>query len=576
MRKLFFVTCIFFVFSVSCYAEYFKINDYNVEIILNKDSSAYIEETVLVDYFRPRHGIYRFIPIKARNMKLRIKIVKVGISDNNDEYYKVPYKTFYKKNNLVIRIGSPNKRVYGEKYYKIFYKVLNAVNNNIFYWNIIGIDWKVPIENVNFSISYPEVSSADLLTARVYYGSAYSKKELTDFSIDTTSLDFSNNLSLPPHNGVTVGIEFPENVFREISFLKKSLWFLADNWGMLIPIVVFIIMFLLWYFIGKDEHGEPIVVRYDPPKNITPAEAGALIDEKVDLKEVTATIFGLADKGYLKIKKVITEDLSSIFKKKRESIKFEKLRDVQPELKPFEKKIMEGIFCFGGNESSIDLLQQKFYLTVQSFKDELYDYITNKDNYFMINPDNIRNLGNYVAKMVFVTSVLALSYGFMKHNINVSLVAGLFLSSIIIYFFSKIMPQKTFKGAKVYRELLGFREFIKTVDTDRLKRMALDNPDIFGKILPYAIALNVEKQWSKKFEEIDIKPPNWYDGGLDASFSGTTLGMMLVDIARINALVGYTPQSFTIDNVESGFGNGFSGGGGISGGGFGGGGGGSW
>jgi len=78
--------------------------------------------------------------------------------------------------------------------------------------------------------------------------------------------------------------------------------------------------------------------------------------------------------------------------------------------------------------------------------------------------------------------------------------------------------------------------------------------------LPYAIALGVEKQWSKQFAGIDLtSSTNWYNGNV-ATFSAVALAS---DLGGIFAS--------TISSNSS-----VSSSGGSSGGGFGGGGGGSW
>ena len=43
---------------------------------------------------------------------------------------------------------------------------------------------------------------------------------------------------------------------------------------------------------------------YEPPKGFTPAEAGTLVDDSVDPRDITSTIVDLAVKGYLKIHEI--------------------------------------------------------------------------------------------------------------------------------------------------------------------------------------------------------------------------------------------------------------------------------
>lgn len=93
----------------------------------------------------------------------------------------------------------------------------------------------------------------------------------------------------------------------------------------------------------------------------------------------------------------------------------------------------------------------------------------------------------------------------------------------------------------------------------------------FEKLLPYAVAFGVEKIWAKRFADIDMKQPEWYEGYSGYSYSSTNFVRSLdSSFDRVNKAA--TPVSST--SSSSGFSSGFSGG--SSGGGGGGGGGGSW
>jgi uncharacterized membrane protein len=102
-------------------------------------------------------------------------------------------------------------------------------------------------------------------------------------------------------------------------------------------------------------------------------------------------------------------------------------------------------------------------------------------------------------------------------------------------------------------------------------------PEVFEKFLPYAIALDCENQWSKKFEAeaaaAGMTPnssggyyaPLWYSGGNYGNFGAGVAAGLGASLAASAASAATAPGS------SSG-----SGGGGFSGGGGGGGGGGGW
>ncbi len=95
--------------------------------------------------------------------------------------------------------------------------------------------------------------------------------------------------------GLTVVVAIPKGHVNAPAASAQVGWFLADNAILLLPVVVFGLLWLLWWFKGRDL-GEraAIVVRYQPPDGMCPLEVGTVIDERVDARDVTASIIDLA------------------------------------------------------------------------------------------------------------------------------------------------------------------------------------------------------------------------------------------------------------------------------------------
>src|SRR5262249_61267698 len=79
------------------------------------------------------------------------------------------------------------------------------------------------------------------------------------------------------------------------------------------------------------------------------------------------------------------------------------------------------------------------------------------------------------------------------------------------------MPARTIGGTRALEGVLGFEDFLAHVESDRFNRM-IKTPEMFEKFLPFAMALGVEKNWSKAFQNIYTQPPSWYQGGYGPSF----------------------------------------------------------
>jgi uncharacterized membrane protein YgcG len=162
--------------------------------------------------------------------------------------------------------------------------------------------------------------------------------------------------------------------------------------------------------------------------------------------------------------------------------------------------------------------------------------------------------------------------------------AGLMLvSAAITFFFVVFMRARTKHTAELMGKILGFRDFIRTAEYERLKMLSDENPDYFFNILPYAYVMGMSTRWARKFTDIDIHPPAWASGyGDDWVFTPMWYGSLINNTA---ADVADSYHEAMIEDMKADFGSmpggggsigGGFGGGGFSGGGFGGGGGGAW
>ncbi|NJO90354.1 MAG: DUF2207 domain-containing protein, partial [Chloroflexia bacterium] len=73
------------------------------------------------------------------------------------------------------------------------------------------------------------------------------------------------------------------------------------------PVVITIVLFVLWFFIGRDKKQE-IIEKYYIPDNISPPEVGFIWDGKLHKRDLIALIYHWAAKGYLKISGMNTDE----------------------------------------------------------------------------------------------------------------------------------------------------------------------------------------------------------------------------------------------------------------------------
>jgi hypothetical protein len=83
--------------------------------------------------------------------------------------------------------------------------------------------------------------------------------------------------------------------------IDRTAGFFATNWPLMLPLPVLFGMLFLWWRRGRDPRKRPVTVQYEPPKDVSPAEAGVLIDERADMRDVIATLVDMAVRGYIRI-----------------------------------------------------------------------------------------------------------------------------------------------------------------------------------------------------------------------------------------------------------------------------------
>ena len=570
---------IFLIFSLNliflvspALAQYFTIEKFHSDIMIQEDSSVIVKETIDVEFHQSRHGIYREIPFKYRDEFGKVITTPIRVLSVEDKSGKA-WKYQVKKTGYVIniRIGDAKRYVGGRQTYVITYQVENVVlffdDHDELYWNVTGNYWKAPIKEASATVSLTtNVKSKNLIAAGFEGG--YGSKEECAFETYDNSGKFSAKRSLNMSEGLTLAFGWDKGLVSPPSSWKKFLWAInpRENWIFLLPICSLLFMANRWYQKGRDPKvRESVAVMYEPPKfdnkPLTPAEVGTLVDEKLDPRDITSTIVGLAVKGYVKIEEVKHDG----FILDKTDYYLRKVKGPDADVSPFERELMERVLPGGSSGIRVSDLKNKFYVHLPELKKALYGELMRK-RYFLGSPEKVRN--SYIAAGVVVIIFAVLAFIFLIPNAGVkSFVAGI-LTGIPVLAFAKFMPAKTRAGASAYMDILGFEEFMKRAEKDRLERMG--DANLFSKFLPYAIALDVADNWAKAFEGIYQDPPNWYVSPVGfRTFSPYAFTHSLNSVtSNLGSAMFSAPRS-------SGGGGGF-GGGGFSGGGFGGGGGGSW
>lgn len=589
LLRLTLLTC-FCVLSINpCFAD--RIKSFDSQLKLNRDGTINVVETLRMDFgTSKKHGIFRFIPVTYERGAGMYSIA-VNLKDIKDENgHPYQFSTANHGREILVKIGDPDVTVSGVKTYKISYDVKRAINyfndKAEFYWNVTGNESKFPTDSVSAHLILPDGISSKDVKVESFVG-AYGSRKHAAVAHGSNDITYKAK-GLLGGEGLTVVVGLPEGAIPQPSQLAQVRDTLVDWYqAVLIPVGWSILLYLYWLFQGKDKATYAVGVEFTPPKDLTPAEVGTLIDEKCDMPDVLSTLIDLAARGYLKIRQLPYKGILMLSNKDYEFKKTIPPAGSLP-LKLHESLFMDALFGYVSNTVYLSSLQGKFQPHIELIKRSIWSQLLHA-SYFTRHPDDDRrwfmNVGVLLLFLAFAAPV-------MLRNEGSAIGLGLSISSVLTFLTAGAMPCRTERGSKVLSECLSFKRFVQKAEKDRIRVLASEDPTIFGRLLPYAMVLGCADQWAEKFKDLLTVPPDWYESS-QAQANGFDALRYLDDLGHgMSVIQNGFMQPPLVSHYSSGDGSGGWGGfggdggsagggssgfdGGFSGGGFGGGGVDSW
>lgn len=566
LRRLLFVLLLL-VLTPPVAARSLVIESFEADIVVNADGTLEVTEVLRPRFTGSWNGIFRTIPVEYRhpmgfNYTLFLEVESVTDNNRNALKYEVSRQRHYKK----IKIWVPNARD-ATRTVILRYRVQNGLRffeeHDELYWNVTGDEWEVPIESARAVITLPEGAAG--VRTLAFTGAYGSREQDASIEISTNVVRMTMQRTLNFREGLTAVVGWDKGLVKEPSALGKAWLFLRSNWPFAVPLLVFGLMFWLWYTRGRDPRLRPVAAQYAPPQGLTPAELGTLVDNSPDMRDITATIVDLAVRGYLVIEEKEEKHLFGLFTSKDYRFVLKKKLADWAELKPHEHKLLSALF--GGDDwVNLSDLENKFYKELPDIRDRIFEGLMGR-RYYHRRPDKVRQTYVVAGVLLGFFSVWGggMIAGVLGQQIFPFIAAGV-ASGIIILGFGLVMPARTLSGARALEGVLGFEEFLDRVESDRFERV-VRTPEMFEKYLPYAMALGVEKNWVRAFEDIYRRPPDWYHGYSHGTFHPRSF---VSDLGRMSSAASTAMASSPRSSGGSGFGGGGGGGGGFGGGGGGG------
>lgn len=608
------------------------ISSFHSDISVRKDASLKVVETitVLANGQSIKRGIFRTLPLK-RNLNGKSQKVKYSDISVTKDGVKEDFSENYSGNELKIYIGNKDVVLSPGKYtYQITYSTKNQIGffegYDELYWNVNGTNWNFRTAEVSATVHLPE--GAKIIQNACYTGeSGSTDKNCTVDEISVNELRWKAE-DLGPYENLTVAVGFDKGLILPPpppTFFEKygvaiflSLAFL----GMLL------IGYNAWKKYGVDPPTPVVYPQFNVPEGFSPASLGYIKSEDYKGNYLTAALVNLAIKGYIQIKekekqKFLGFVTSNVFE-------IIKLKEPDDSLPKEETTIMKGLLT-GKDSIKLDgKYSSKVETAVENFKANLkyqHDKFLNEGNnlkhllwpsllmfssyliglgfsYYL--DEELLSIIVGVLLFVFIT-IVYLSVVFGIKNVKASgcfiaigiyFLISTFMATVffitasdisfnfkfcyfflifglgVLFFFKYIIKRPSEEKLQQQSLIDGFKMYMSAAENEQLKfhNPPKITPEVFEKLLPYAMVLGVDAIWGKKFDQVMASSatdyqPNWYVGSTAMNFSSLGSGL--------NSSLTQSVSSTATEPSSSSSGSGSSGGG-FSGGGGGGGGGGGW
>jgi hypothetical protein len=545
-----------------------RVVDFHSDIRIARDGTLTVTERIdlQVEGQQVKRGILRDFPTDYRDraggrVTVPFDVVSVRRNDRAEMWNEERLS-----NGVRIRIGNPSVVLpHGRHVYEITYRTARQLGffdkHDELYWNVNGNGWTFAMDRIGADVKLPAAVPADQLRLEAYTGPQGARGRDYEAQARDGGASFQTTRALGASQGLTIVVMFPKGIVAQPGFLKRLGWWLGDNKGGAAGIgaLVVLIGFLWrrWHLVGRDPRAGPKFPRYVAPPGLGPAGVRFLDRMQYDTKCMVAGLVGLGARGFLKIREA--GDAYLLERTGKEPAEWFAGERSLAALVP-GKPGMPTTLAKSHNPA----VQTVSGMVAQELK-ALYE-----EKLFS------RNRGSQGAGVMI--AVIGIGSMVALNAPNAVMIPAAFLMILSLVVFAKLLPAYSVEGRRLQDGIVGLRQYLSIAEKDDLARLKAppQTAEEFTKFLPYAVALDVEDAWTRRFTQIlgaaavAAAAGEFFSSSSGSGFSGSGLSNSLGGLSDTVSSASTPPGS------SSGGSGGGGGGGGSSGGGGGGGGGSGW
>ncbi len=566
---------LFFSFLVLV-AQEEKIISFHSDITIAESGSLTVRETIQIyaagDIFK--RGITRALPLSRRDVDNNRIGVDYIIREVLVDGKPVNYFTEKEGGDLVVYVGERDRYLSPGNYrYEILYETAGQIGFFADYdelsWNVNGLSEKT-MDSVGAVVRLP--AGADVISSHCYTGRQGSGDSNCTTQTDEVGVLVVQANNLPSNEMLTLSVGFTKGIVTQPpeQLPRTFTWF--ERKGLVLLSSLFLVFLFAYYIYTWRRYGvdppKPVVIpQFSPPDGLSPASVGMLYKGHYLDDFVTASIVNLSVKGFIRIDEVVEKGgLFGLRSDKRYALA--RLKEADDKLPAEEQIVMRALFrktesvtLTGKYDETIAMMMRDYH---KSLKKQHGSVLSEGRNLKFHLVPLLAFIAYFIVMVRFVADDL-LQFTANRNALVVTLLLG--LVSYLLYAWLIVRPgerklhyRSAVEGLKMY------------LDVAEEKQLQFFNPPevtpaLFEQLLPYAIALDMEKVWGDKFEKAFLSSalepesyrPAWYGGRyVNAALFGHALNSTFSNTLSHAAM---QPQSSSGGGKWSSgsFGGGFSG-----------------
>lgn len=527
------------------------VSRFRSDITVRTDGALEVIERITVNVAHDRtsrHSFFRDFTTRyedwvGNKVDFNFKVKNVRLDGNH-----TPYTMERQTNGWRLHISYPYSMVRrGEYTYKITYEITRQLTHlpktDELYFNITGNGWDVAIDSASAIITLPE--GAKMTRTAAYTGRNGSRaSDATLRSLAPHQLQVHTDGRLGPGADLTVLLEWQAGVVTRPTTEDKAVQVISDNGWMLVGALGVLITFLygvkVWHAVGRGPKAGVVIARYSAPiaddgTPLSPAVCRFVSRMSADATVFTAAVISMVAKGLITIEE--TDDIIAL-KRVGERVDTVKLTSDEAIIAREFFEVDDSTKIGGEYDRTFIPKLNRFFAVVRRRGNKYF--LHNYDVQITIALVALFSLwsmaaASYWLTWALVTICLVAVYCFFgeKHlkvpirEANAGFSSTLmmltsmvlaeheirFLPYMLVFcvlellltiIFAVLIPARTKFGRQMLDEIEGLKLYMSVAGKERLNfhNPPERTPEHYEALLPYAVALDVEAEWSDKFDDV--------------------------------------------------------------------------